>query len=60
MKTSYTDDAALEVLPSKITRDSLWRRTLEGEQRRALLVAFDRSGLSRPKFAEREGLTHWR
>jgi hypothetical protein len=54
MKTS--DPAgALEVLPIKITRDSFGRRTLDGEQRRALLVAFDRSGLTRPKFAKREG-----
>ena len=58
MKTSDTDGAALEVLPIKITRDSLGRRTLDREQRRSLLVAFDRSGLSRPKFAEREGLTY--
>jgi hypothetical protein len=58
MKTSDNIDAALEVLPIKITRDSLGRRTLDGERRRALLVAFDRSGLSRPKFAEREGLTY--
>ncbi len=58
MKTYDTDGDALEVLPIKITRDSLGRRTLGGEQRRALPVAFDRSGLSRPKFAEREGLTY--
>jgi hypothetical protein len=58
MKTSDTDAAAIEVLPIKITRDSLGRRTLDGEQSRALPVAFERSGLSRPKFAEREGLTY--